>query len=56
MLGKYELIEALADVLLVPGILENFRSHGDREFVAKELRQWPAKLGTGTLYLEPGSP
>ena len=26
------------------------------EFVAKELRQWLAKLGTGTLYIEPGSP
>jgi transposase InsO family protein len=26
------------------------------EFVAKELRQWLAKVGTGTLYIEPGSP
>ncbi len=25
------------------------------EFVAKELRQWLAKLGTGTLYIEPES-
>ncbi len=23
------------------------------EFAAKELRQWLAKLGTGTLYIEP---
>jgi transposase InsO family protein len=26
------------------------------EFVAKELRDWLAKLGTGTLYIEPASP
>jgi putative transposase len=24
--------------------------------VARELRKWLAKLGTGTLYIEPGSP
>jgi putative transposase len=24
--------------------------------VAKDLRQWLASLGTGTLYIEPGSP
>ena len=26
------------------------------EFVAKELRNWLGKVGTGTLYIEPGSP
>ena len=26
------------------------------EFVAKELRKWLANVGTGTLYIEPGSP
>ena len=26
------------------------------EFVARELRKWLASLGTGTLYIEPGSP
>ena len=25
-------------------------------FVAEELREWLAKVGTGTLYIEPGSP
>jgi transposase InsO family protein len=25
-------------------------------FVAKEGRSWVAKVGTGTLYIEPGSP
>ena len=27
-----------------------------RDFVAEELRKWLAKVGTGTLYIEPGSP
>ena len=26
------------------------------EFIARELRQWLAKVGTGTLYIEPASP
>jgi putative transposase len=55
-LGKYEVIEALAEVMLFRGIPENIRSDNGSEFVAKELRQWLAKLGTGTLYIEPGSP
>ncbi|MDP9338696.1 MAG: IS3 family transposase [Acidobacteriota bacterium] len=55
-LGKYEVIEALADVMLFRGIPENIRSDNGSEFVAEELRKWLAKVGTGTLYIEPGSP
>ena len=55
-LGRYEVIEALADVMLFRGVPENVRSDNGPEFVAKEVRQWLAKLGTGTLYIEPGSP
>jgi len=55
-LERYEVIEALADVMLFRGIPENIRSDNGPEFVAKELRQWLAKLGAGTLYIEPGSP
>ena len=55
-LERYEVIEALADVMLFRGIPENIRSDNGPEFVAKELRQWLAKVGTGTLYIEPGSP
>ena len=50
------MIEALADVMLFRGIPENIRSDNGPEFVAKELREWLAKVGTGTLYIEPGSP
>jgi transposase InsO family protein len=52
---RYEVIEALADVMLFRGIPENIRSDNG-PFVAKELREWLAKVGTGTLYIEPGSP
>ena len=29
---------------------------GSPEFLARDLRQWLEKLGTGTLSIEPGSP
>src|ERR1700689_422214 len=35
---------------------ENIRSDNGPEFVAEEVRKWLAKVGTGTLYIEPGSP
>ena len=55
-LGSYEVIEALADVMLWRGIPENIRSDNGAEFVAEELRKWLAHVGTETLYIEPGSP
>jgi putative transposase len=55
-LGRYEVIETLAEVMLDRGIPERLRSDNGPEFVAKELRKWLATLGTGTLYIEPGSP
>ena len=42
--------------MLYRGIPEHLRSDNGPEFVAKELRKWLATLGTGTLYIEPGSP
>jgi len=55
-LGNYEAIETLADVMVWRGIPEHIRSDNGPEFVAKELRNWQGKIGTGTLYIEPGSP
>jgi transposase InsO family protein len=55
-LGSYEVIETLADVMLGRGVPENIRSDNGPEFVAKELRKWLGNVGTGTLYIEPGSP
>ena len=53
---NYEVIKTLADLMLWRGIPENVRSDNGPEFVAKELRKWLGNLGTGTLYIEPGSP
>ena len=55
-MGSQEGIETLADVRLWRGIPEYIRSDNGPEFIAQELRQWLANLGTGTLYIEPGSP
>jgi transposase InsO family protein len=55
-LGSAQVIEALADVMLVRGIPEHIRSDNGPEFIAKALRKWLGKVGTRTLYIEPGSP
>ncbi|MFZ0278055.1 MAG: IS3 family transposase [Candidatus Sulfotelmatobacter sp.] len=55
-LGSLQVIETLADVMLVRGIPEHIRSDNGPEFIAKELRKWLGQLGTKTLYIEPGSP
>jgi putative transposase len=55
-LASLEVIETLADVMLLRGIPQYLRSDNGPEFVAQELRQWLAKLRTGTLYIERGSP
>ncbi len=55
-LGSSQVIETLADVMLVRGIPEHIRSDNGPEFIAEELRKWLGKLGTRTLYIEPGSP
>jgi transposase InsO family protein/transposase-like protein len=55
-LGSYEVIETLADVMLLRGTPEHIRSDNGPEFVAEDLRVWLKKVGTGTLYIEPGSP
>jgi hypothetical protein len=51
-----QVIETLADVMLVRGMPEHIRSDNGPEFIAEELRKWLGKLGTKTLYIEPGSP
>ena len=55
-MGSQEVIETLSDVMLWKGIPEHIRSDNGPEFIAQQLRQWLAKLGTATLYIEPGSP
>jgi putative transposase len=42
--------------MLWRGIPEHIRSDNGPEFVAEEPRKWLASVGTGTLYIGPGSP
>ena len=55
-MGTQEVIETLSEVMLWKGIPEHLRSDNGPEFIAPQLRQCLAKLGTATLYIEPGSP
>ena len=49
-------IETLADAMLFNGLPTYIRSDNGPEMVAKVMREWLAGLGTGNLYIEPGSP
>jgi len=55
-LNSYDLIETLADVMLIQGVPEHIRSDNGPEFVAKKLRNWLSVVGAKTMYIEPGSP
>jgi transposase InsO family protein len=55
-LNSYDLIETLADVMLIHGVPEHIRSDNGPEFVAQKLRNWLSAVGAKTLYIEPGSP
>jgi len=55
-IGAQEVIELLAEVMLVRGIPEYIRSDNGPEFTAKALREWLQRIGANTLYIEPGSP
>ena len=55
-LASQEVIETLGEVMVFRGRPQYLRSDNGPEFVAQELREWLGKLGTGTLYIERGSP
>ena len=55
-MGSRQVIETLSEVMLWRGMPEHIRSDNGPEFIAQELRQGLSNLGTGTLYIEPGSP
>jgi len=55
-LGSQEVIETLAELMLLRGVPEHIRSDNGPEFTAKVLRAWLQAVGAKTLYLEPGSP
>jgi putative transposase len=55
-LNSFDVIETLADAMLLHGIPEHIRSDNGSEFIAIKLRKWLSDVGAKTLYIEPGSP
>ena len=55
-LGSLDVMDAVADVMLMRGIPAHLRSDNGPEFIAACVRQWLAALGVRTLYIEPGRP
>ncbi len=51
-----DVLAVLADLFIERGPPEHIRSDNGPEFTAKAVRQWLAKVGVRTLFIEPGSP
>src|SRR5450830_2054262 len=50
-----DVLEALSVQMISRGVPAYIRSDNGPEFVAIALRQWLAKIGVKTAYIEPGS-
>ena len=55
-IGSVQVIEQLANAMMIHGIPEYIRSDNGLEFIAKELRIWLSGIGVKTAYIEPGNP
>jgi transposase InsO family protein len=55
-LNSRDVIDTLADLILLKGTPAYIRSDNGAEFAAKAVRNWLGNLGTETLFIEPGSP
>lgn len=51
-----DVLERLAWLFCTRGVPEHIRSDNGSEFTAKVVRDWLARVGVKTLYIEPGSP
>ena len=55
-LNSIDVLETLADLMVLRGLPAFVRSDNGPEFVAITLRNWIAAVGSQTAYIEPGSP
>ena len=55
-LNSTDVLETLADLMILRGPPAYIRSDNGPEFIATTLREWIAAVGTQTAYIEPGSP
>ncbi|MEQ9454677.1 MAG: IS3 family transposase [Phycisphaeraceae bacterium] len=51
-----DVLERLAWLMSTRGVPEHIRSDNGSEFTARRVREWLAKVGVKTLFIEPGSP
>jgi transposase InsO family protein len=55
-LNSTDVLETLADLMILRGPPAYIRSDNGPEFIATALREWIAAVGSQTAYIEPGSP
>ena len=55
-LNSTDVLETLADLMILLGLPAFVRSDNGPEFIAITLRKWIAAVGSQTAYIEPGSP
>lgn len=55
-LGSDDVLERLAWLMATRGVPQHIRSDNGPEFTAQVVRDWLGKVGTTTLFIEPGSP
>ena len=55
-LGSMQVIETLADAMVVKGVPQFIRSDNGPEMTALEVKRWLQEVGSKTLFIEPGSP
>jgi len=51
-----DVLDQLYELFINRGIPDYIRSDNGPEFTAKAVREWLAKIGVNTLFIEPGSP
>ena len=51
-----DVLERLAFLMVTRGVPEHIRSDNGAEFTSRAVREWLAKVGVKTLFIEPGSP
>jgi transposase InsO family protein len=56
VLRSEHVLDVLADLFVERGAPEYIRSDNGPEFTANAVREWLPRVGTQTLYIEPGSP
>lgn len=55
-LGSDNVLERLTDLFISRGVPDHLRGDNGSEFTATAVREWLARVGVKTLYIEPGSP